>query len=83
MELLQFYYSRVRAGSAPIRPRRYLRSEAVEALYFAKTGDVAYREAAFRSYNWGTYFQGLSRDAHSPFRPNGGLPTSMRTVHED
>ena len=39
----------------------------VEALYFAKTGDTAYREAAFRSYNWVTYFQGLSGGAHSPF----------------
>jgi len=43
------------------------RLAAVEALYFAKTGDVAYREAAFRSYNWVTYFQGLSLDAHTPF----------------
>ena len=43
------------------------RLAAVEALYFAKTGDVAYRDAAFRSYNWVTYFQGLSSDAHSPF----------------
>ena len=43
------------------------RLAAVEALYFAKTGDEAYREAAFRSYNWVTYFQGLSRDAHAPF----------------
>ena len=43
------------------------RLAAVEALYFAKTGDENYREAAFRSYNWVTYFQGLSRDAHAPF----------------
>ncbi len=43
------------------------RLAAVEALYFAKTGDTAYRDAAFRSYNWVTYFQGLSRDAHAPF----------------
>jgi hypothetical protein len=43
------------------------RLAAVEALYFAKTGDVAYRDAAFRSYNWVTYFQGLSFGAHSPF----------------
>lgn len=43
------------------------RLAAVEALYFAKTGDVSYRDAAFRSYNWVTYFQGLSRDAHAPF----------------
>jgi hypothetical protein len=45
------------------------RLAAVEALYFAKTGDESYREAAFRSYNWVTYFQGLSRDAHTPFGP--------------
>jgi hypothetical protein len=43
------------------------RLAAVEALYFARTGDATYREAAFRSYNWVTYFQGLSRDAHAPF----------------
>ncbi|MBI3477216.1 MAG: hypothetical protein HY010_15895 [Acidobacteria bacterium] len=43
------------------------RLAAVEALYFAKTGDVSYRDAAFRSYNWVTYFQGLSFAAHSPF----------------
>jgi hypothetical protein len=43
------------------------RLAAVEALYFAKTGDVAYKDAAFRSYNWVTYFQGLSRDAHAPY----------------
>jgi len=43
------------------------RLAAVEALYFAKTGDSSYRDAAFRSYNWVTYFQGLSRDAHAPF----------------
>src|SRR5580693_9201427 len=43
------------------------RLAAVEALYFARTGDETYREAAFRSYNWVTYFQGLSRDAHAPF----------------
>jgi hypothetical protein len=43
------------------------RLAAVEALYFAKTGDVAYRDAAFRSYSWVTYFQGLSAGAHAPF----------------
>jgi len=43
------------------------RLAAVEAIYYAKTGDVAYKDAAFRSYNWVTYFQGLSRDAHAPF----------------
>jgi hypothetical protein len=43
------------------------RLAAVEALYYAKTGDVAYREEAYRSYNWVTYFQGLSSGAHSPF----------------
>ena len=45
------------------------RLAAVEALFYAKTGDESYREAAFRSYNWVTYFQGLSRDAHTPFGP--------------
>jgi hypothetical protein len=43
------------------------RLAAVEALYFAKTGDAAYRDMSYRSYNWVTYFQGLSRDAHAPF----------------
>jgi hypothetical protein len=43
------------------------RLAAVEALYFAKTGDVEYRDAAYRSYNWVTYFQGLPAGAHAPF----------------
>jgi hypothetical protein len=43
------------------------RLAAVEALYYAKTGDIEYRDAAFRSYNWVSYFQGLSPAAHSPF----------------
>jgi hypothetical protein len=43
------------------------RLAAVEALYFAKTGDVAFRDAAFRSFNWVTYFQGLPGGAHAPF----------------
>jgi hypothetical protein len=43
------------------------RLAAVEALYYAKTGDIAYKEAAYRTYNWVTYFQGLSAGAHAPF----------------
>jgi hypothetical protein len=43
------------------------RLAAVEALYFAKTGEAAYKEEAFRSYNWVTYFQGMPPDAHAPF----------------
>jgi len=43
------------------------RLAAVEALYYAKTGDAAYKEAAYRTYNWVTYFQGLSAAAHAPF----------------
>jgi hypothetical protein len=46
------------------------RLAAVEALYFAKTGDTDYREAAFRSYNWVTYFQGLPGKAHAPWGQN-------------
>src|SRR5271169_5042346 len=46
------------------------RLAAVEALYFAKTGDPDYREAAFRSFNWVTYFQGLPGGAHAPFGQN-------------
>lgn len=43
------------------------RLAAVEALYYAKTGDAAYKEAAYRTYNWVTYFQGLSGAAYAPF----------------
>ncbi len=43
------------------------RLAAVEALYYAMTGDVSYKEAAFRSYNWVTYFQGMPAGAHTPF----------------
>jgi hypothetical protein len=43
------------------------RLAAVEALYYARTGDVAYREEAFRSFNWVTYFQGMPAGAHAPF----------------
>lgn len=43
------------------------RLAAVEALYYARTGDRAYREEAFRSYNWVTYFQGMPAGAHAPF----------------
>jgi hypothetical protein len=46
------------------------RLAAVEALFFAKTGDADYREAAFRSFNWVTYFQGLPGKAHAPFGEN-------------
>jgi hypothetical protein len=55
----------------------------VEALYFAKSGDVTYRDAAFRSYNWVTYFQGLSSTLIPRSQRSGGLPTNMRTVHEE
>jgi hypothetical protein len=43
------------------------RLAAAEALYYARTGDAAYKEEAFRSYNWVTYFQGMPADAHTPF----------------
>jgi hypothetical protein len=46
------------------------RLAAVEALYFAKTGDPEYRDAAFRSFNWVTYFQGLPGKAHAPWGLN-------------
>jgi hypothetical protein len=45
------------------------RLAAVEAFYYAKTGDAAYKEAAYRSFNWVTYFQGLSGGASAPFGP--------------
>jgi hypothetical protein len=43
------------------------RLAAVEALYYAKTGDESYKQAAYRTYNWVTYWQGLSGAAHAPF----------------
>src|SRR6185312_14755907 len=43
------------------------RLAAVEALYYARTSNVAYREDAFRSFNWVTYFQGMPAGAHAPF----------------
>ena len=43
------------------------RLAAVEALNYAKTGDATYKEEAFRSYNWVTYFQGMPAKAHSPW----------------
>ena len=43
------------------------RLASVEAFYFAATGDVAYKEAAYRTYNWVTYWQGLPGKAHAPF----------------
>jgi hypothetical protein len=43
------------------------RLAAVEALYYARTGDAAYKEEAFRSFNWVTYFQGMPSGAHTPF----------------
>jgi hypothetical protein len=43
------------------------RLAAVEALYYAKTGNESYREEAMRSFNWVTYFQGLPGGAHAPF----------------
>ncbi len=43
------------------------RLAAVEALYYARTGDIAYKQAAYRTYNWVTYFQGLPAAAHAPF----------------
>jgi hypothetical protein len=36
-------------------------------LYYARTGDETYKEEAFRSFNWVTYFQGLPAKAHAPF----------------
>lgn len=43
------------------------RLAAVEAFYYARTGDIAYKKAAWRTYNWVTYFQGLPAAAHAPF----------------
>jgi hypothetical protein len=46
------------------------RLAAVEALYFAKTGDAAYRDEAFRSFNWVTYFQGFPPNGETPWGQN-------------
>ncbi|MGA7685303.1 MAG: hypothetical protein WCA58_09840 [Terriglobales bacterium] len=59
------------------------RLAAVEALYFSRTRDEtyadkrekgesnkkdeSYKEEAFRSFNWVTYFQGLPGKAHAPY----------------
>ena len=43
------------------------RLASVEAFYYAKTGDAAYKDAAYRSYNWVTYWQGLPGGAHAPY----------------
>jgi hypothetical protein len=43
------------------------RLAAIEAFYYAKTGDAAYKEEAFRSFNWVTYSQGMPPYGHTPF----------------
>ena len=43
------------------------RLAAVEALYYAKTGDLSYKLEAYRTYNFVSYFQGLPGAAHAPF----------------
>ena len=43
------------------------RLAAVEAFYYSATGDVDYKEAAYRTDNWVTYWQGLPGKAHAPF----------------
>ncbi|MEP6897407.1 MAG: hypothetical protein ABI870_02645 [Rhodanobacter sp.] len=45
------------------------RLAAVEAIYYWKTGDERYREAAFRSYNWVTYQQGFPPAGKAPWGP--------------
>jgi hypothetical protein len=43
------------------------RLAAVEAFYYAKTGDTKYKEEAYRTFNFVSYFQGLPGRAHAPF----------------
>ncbi len=43
------------------------RLASIEALYYAKTGDEKYKEQAFRSFNWVTYFQGFPPKGHTPW----------------
>ena len=46
------------------------RLAAIEALYYANTGDEAYKEQAFRSFNWVTYFQGFPPKGRTPWGQN-------------
>jgi hypothetical protein len=43
------------------------RLAAVEAIYAAMTSDADYKESAYRSMNWVTYWQGLPGKGHAPF----------------
>jgi hypothetical protein len=43
------------------------RLAATEAFFFAKTGEPSYKQQAFRTFNWVTYFQGLPGEGHAPF----------------
>lgn len=43
------------------------RLAATEAFYAWRTGDISYKESAYRSMNWVTYFQGLPGHGHAPF----------------
>jgi hypothetical protein len=43
------------------------RLAAAEAFYSWRTGDIDYKESAYRSFNWVTYYQGLPGGAHAPF----------------
>lgn len=43
------------------------RLAAVEAIYYGKTDDEAYREQAYRSYNWVTYQQGFPPKGVTPW----------------
>ncbi len=43
------------------------RLAAVEAFYAWRTGDADFKEAAYRSMNWVTYYQGLPGKARAPF----------------
>jgi hypothetical protein len=43
------------------------RLAATEAFYYAATGDADDKQAAYRTWNWVTYWQGLPARAHAPF----------------
>jgi hypothetical protein len=45
------------------------RLAAVEAIYYWKTQDEAYKEQAFRSFNWVTYVQGFPPKGDTPWGP--------------
>jgi len=51
----------------------------VEGIYFAKTGDIAYRKPPTATYKGVTYFQGPRGEHTRPSARSGGLPMNLLT----